>query len=174
MDVFHSNSKKDKKIFIEYYIDNNKYISAISCDVIHRIHKNLLINNLGSVSNDIVNAIIKCNGNIAPNTQYIKLYNKSEDFNNNMNNEKNNIQINDKKQMLNMLSNIYQDTSITRKITESTSKKIYIWKERIIGFLFGVLSSFLASVMYENRFIITTFLYDKINEILKYITNLSK
>lgn len=171
MDVLHSNSKRDKQILIEYYINNNKYISAISCDIIHRINKNLLINILGCVSSDIVDAIIKCNGNISPSTQYIKLYNNEyeDGLNNTINNKENNIQINDKEQMLNILSNIYQDTNITRQITEKTNRKINIWKERFLGFFIGVLSSFLATIIYENRFILSNFFYDKINEILRYI-----
>lgn len=173
MDVFHSHSKKDKQILIEYYINNNKYISAISCDIIHRINKNLLVNNLGCVSNDIVNAIIQCNGNISTSTQYIKLYNNEDDnLNNTFNNQENNIKINDKEQMLNILSYIYQDTNITRQITEKTNRKINIWKDRCIGFFAGILSSILATIIYENRFILSNFLYDRINNILRYIINL--
>lgn len=125
MDVFHSNSKKDKQIFIEYYIDNNKYISAISCDIIHRINKNLLVNNLGRVSNDIVDAIIQCNGNILPSAQYIKLHNKESEDNlkNTIDNKESNIQITDKERMLNILPDIYQDTSSIRKEIEKKNKK---------------------------------------------------
>ncbi len=177
MDVLYSKSQKDKMIFIEYYIDDNKYITGISCDVIHRIKKNLLVNYLGRVSNDIVNAIIQCNGNILPSPQYIKLNNKknnkSEDKGEKtVDNKIKNILINNKKQMLYILSNIYKDTSITRKITEKTNKKINIWKERGIGFIFGFLASLLATIVYENRLILEYFLYDNINNILRCIIKL--
>lgn len=176
MDIFHSKSKKNKQIFIEYYIDNNKYISAISCDVIHRISKDLLIKNLGYVSNDIVNAIIQCNGNILPSTQYIKLSNKEseKDSDNTIINNESNILISDKEQMLKILLNIYQDINFTRKITEKQTKKINIWKERGIGFIFGFLSSLLATIIYENRFILLDSLYEIINELLRYITNFTQ
>lgn len=157
MDVFHSSSNKDKMLHIAYSINNKKYFSAISCDVIHRITKNLLGNNLGSVTDDIVKAIIECNGNFYVGAHYIKL-NHKDNANNIIYDKIDNLLKNDKEQMMNVLSNISQDTITTRRITEDKNKKINIWKERAVGFILGLIASILATISYENRLIIIDFL----------------
>ncbi len=178
MDVVHSNSDRNKTIFIEYYINDNKYISAISCDVVHRIKKKLLINNLGYISSDVVDAIIQCNGNITPRERYIKLYNKEEnDRNKNKldiinDNKGHNITISNEAKLIEVLSNIQQNTSVTRRITETNNKKINIWKERVINIFIGIITSLLTTIIYENRFILMYALYGRIYKILKYIINL--
>lgn len=146
MGMLFSNSKKRNQLMIEYFVEGKKYIAAISCDIIQKIPHKYIQNYIGYVDEAIVKSIEKCSGyfdNSSNEDQTEKTITS--------NNFSEGVTITNSKEHDKMVEELYSDMKIVTEFVKDSKKLKNIWKERIVGFIFGIIASIIASAIWENE-----------------------
>lgn len=132
LDVAFKGSKKEKRIFIEYYVDGKKRISVISCDVVQKIPYKYFYKKVGYIGEDVLEAIRK------------KAFGEDDDTSNvNIFDE---IRITNEKQAF-MLDQIYSGVDEAIYLIKEPRKRVNVFIERLKGFFWGVMTSIVADVI---------------------------
>lgn len=173
LDTLFANSKKENQLMIEYYVDSVKYISAISCDVIKTYPIRCIKSCIGYVDTHILREILKKAARFIKNgldEDAGLILDVPKDAKSNSNKDSSNvssgISITDPEKFFDIINKTQQDIMALTKYAKEARKKTYIWKERLIGFFFGILASLIASAIWENKQDIILWLSNYINSSL--------
>lgn len=163
MGILFSNSKKNQ-LMIEYFVEGKKYIAAISCDVIQKIPHKYIQNYIGYVDDAIVKSIEKCS-NYFDNNSNEKQMEKTFTSNN----ISEGVIITNSKGHDEMIEELCSDMKMVTEFVKETKKLKNIWKERIVGFIFGIIASIIASAIWENTDVFSDILWNIINRLENFI-----
>lgn len=161
--ILPSASKRGFQLPIEYESYGKKYISAVACDMVYDISKRYIRENLGYVNDEVlesINAMIK-EFKSEPNKKMYENTIKILDGINITNEKKFGelfeyvTAIGENTSIIALIKDntaiIKENTEISKRILERVNSKVNVWKERFIGFIFGVLASLIASGIWEKR-----------------------
>lgn len=139
MGILQKFSNKEKRVMFEVEIKDRKFISVVATDVIHQIPKVYLKSNIGYVKKDVIDVIYEKQGrkNGYEKIEKVKNIDVQE------------VVVTNEAVFYDSLLKIEENTRVMRDITEKTNSPISIWKERVIGFVFGILSSLVATFFIE-------------------------
>ena len=146
-------------VFFDYTIKEEKYISRVACDIIHRVPINLIQDNLGHVTDQVLEEIfdksikyMTIEKQHLRREYYAKNVIKIDETNINFTLEK----------CENILSDIDNTTKNTNKIivendkaVQEAQKPINKWKERFKGMIFTIITSIIADTIcnYPNSMV---------------------
>lgn len=161
--ILSSTSQRGFQLPIEYETNGRKCMSVVACDMIYDISKRYIKENLGYVNNEVLESInsLVNEYKYEPNK---KMYENTIEILDGINitNEKKFGElfeyvtaIGENTSIIALIEEntaiIKENTAISKSILEKVNSKVNVWKERFIGFVFGILASLIASSIWEKR-----------------------
>ena len=145
---------------IEYYVGGQKYIAAISCDIIRKIPLKYIQSYVGYVDDTIVELIEKQSDYFNSNDGGVQTEKKHSS-----NSISEGVTITNDEEHNKIIEELRYDMKMLIEFVEDSKKLKNIWKERLIGFIFGIISSIIASAIFENSSAFSNILWNIIRSI---------
>ena len=176
--ILPSSANQIFQLSIEYERSGKKCMSAVACDMVYKISKSYIKEHLGYVNDEVlwtINSVVK---EFKRESNSIKMHEKTIKILDGINitNERKFEELFEhvaaigentsiialieentaiiKENTVKIKENIAlvkENTIISKDILEKVNSKINVWKERFIGFVFGIVASLIASIIWEKR-----------------------